>query len=362
MIAAIPGRSIWSRSMGMRENKRGLLESLGDLPVHSRLLIYGTFLCFSIFAVYCNYVFVYTASVTEEWVGEYRSLAIRDHHAILDGTMPPPYRWRLLGNHLINALEHFIPVSPIFIDQALRVAFLFGSCFYLFRFSSLYTSPIAAFCVVQMYIFLVVVGESYGYFIYNLNDIIFFFALHYCVLNLRLQHLYRAIGCIFVATFAREATLVMVFLMGFLCYSKKNLWLPLSLGLFAFLIPYGLVRWLYPAPLSSLAFWWQLFNNVPFLQGDMGKSILAIQFNIKVFLFMNAFWILAVKYLLRREDAFMASLSYAMVLYVLIIYWVGFIRELRLFVPLAVLVLPAGMSELERMFSKHGSRFTNSEG
>lgn len=321
---------------------------------NTRLLVYGAFLSFSILAVYCNYVFVHTASVTEEWVGEYQSLAIQNHRAILDGTMPPPYGWRVLGDYLIWVVEQLTSIDPIIADQALRVLFLFVSCIYLFRFSLFYTSKIAAFCLVHIYLFLVVIGESYGYFIYNINDMIFLCALHYCVYTLKVVHCYRVVGCVFLATFARESTLLVVFLVGFLFWKDRKLLLPFMLSFFAFLIPFVFLRWKYPAPLSDLAFWWQLLNNVPFIQGDMARSIKAIQFNVKVFLFMNIFWVLSIRYLCSKSDTFVKCLLYAMISYVAIIYWVGFIRELRLFVPLAVLILPTAMAELEQMLPGKG--------
>jgi hypothetical protein len=90
-----------------------------------------------------------------------------------------------------------------------------------------------------------------------------------------------------------------------------------------------------------------LFANVPFLQSSLYEFKLTIKNNLKVALFFNAFWALAALRVIRRADPFLTDLALTGVVYLMLAYPVIYIRELRHFLPLAIIVLPLAVAEIE---------------
>jgi hypothetical protein len=115
----------------------------------------------------------------------------------------------------------------------------------------------------------------------------------------------------------------------------------------AFFVPTVVLRRVYPAPVSDWAWWHMLFVNVPFLQGNLHDLASTLRNNLKVLLFFNVLWVLAVR-ALRASDGFMKDLALTGLVYLLLAYPVIVLRELRHFLPLAIVVLPLAIGELER--------------
>jgi hypothetical protein len=108
------------------------------------------------------------------------------------------------------------------------------------------------------------------------------------------------------------------------------------------------LRSIYPAPFIKWAWWDMAFANVPFLQRSMYEFRLTIKNNLKVALFYNVFWILAARRVLTIADPFMKRLAATGVVYLLLAYPVIYIRELRHFLPLAIIVLPLAVNAIEQ--------------
>ena len=91
----------------------------------------------------------------------------------------------------------------------------------------------------------------------------------------------------------------------------------------------------------------QVLNLHTYLECLVKKSTLRKN-NAKVFLIYGVFWAVAARSIARRSDPFLRDLGIMAVFYLLIAYPVIYIRELRHFLPLAIVVLPAALAELER--------------
>jgi isoprenylcysteine carboxyl methyltransferase (ICMT) family protein YpbQ len=99
-----------------------------------------------------------------------------------------------------------------------------------------------------------------------------------------------------------------------------------------------------------------LFANVPLLQSNLHDLATTLKNNLKVLLFFNVLWLLAARVAIRASDTFTKDLALTGVVYLLLAYPVIVIRELRHFLPLAIIVLPLAMTALEREPSTHPSR------
>jgi hypothetical protein len=116
----------------------------------------------------------------------------------------------------------------------------------------------------------------------------------------------------------------------------------------AFAVPTVVLRWIYPAPIGQWAWWEMLFANVPFVQSSLPALLTTLKDNAKVALFYNVLWIVAARVLVRTSDTFARDLGITAVLYLVLAYPVIHLRELRHFLPLAILIVPVAIGELER--------------
>jgi hypothetical protein len=69
---------------------------------------------------------------------------------------------------------------------------------------------------------------------------------------------------------------------------------------------------------------------------------------VKVALFYNVFWIIAARQVFALAEPFMKDLAATGLVYLILAYPVIYLRELRHFLPLAIIVLPMAISAFER--------------
>jgi len=87
----------------------------------------------------------------------------------------------------------------------------------------------------------------------------------------------------------------------------------------------------------------------------MYEFSLTIKNNIKVALFYNVFWIWAARRVWTIDDRFAKHLGATGVVYLMLAYPVIYIRELRHFLPLAIVVLPLAVNAIEQRSAVSGS-------
>ena len=308
------------------------------------LLIAG----FSLLAVYCTSMSLYTMDVATGSVAATESLKL--YREALAGTRDFPYQWRLLGVYLVYAGERLTGLDPHAIDLALKVVLLCISSCTLFLFSRFYVSEMGALCAVAFYQLLTVAGFSDQYTIYFTNDYLMIAAWFGAVYFVRAGRYLEAAALAFAGAWAKETLLLVPILIGFRWLRDRRGvgMVPVILAAAAFLIPTVALRRMYRAPVSDWAWWHMLFVNVPFLQGNAHDLAITLKNNLKVFLFFNVLWVLAAR-VVRRVDPFLQDLALTGVVYLVLAYPVIVLRELRHFLPLAIVILPLAMAELEQL-------------
>lgn len=309
-------------------------------------LIAGLLAGFSTLAVYVTYGSIRVMDTGTRTV--YADESLEHYRQALNGERAFPYQWRLLGVHLVRTGERLSGADPHTVDVVAKTVLLWGTSALLLVFARLYASPIGAVCAVSMYFVLTMAGFTDGYSIYYTNDYVMLAAWFAAVLLLQQRRYAAAALVTFVGAWAKETMMLVPILVGLEWLRgrapfKAVIWIGV-----AFVIPSAVVRWIYPAPLERWAWWDMAYANVPFLQETTEELLLTIKNNVKVFLFFNVLWILAVLGVRRSRDRFMTSLALTSVIYVMLAYPVIYIRELRHFLPLAILILPLAVRELER--------------
>jgi len=302
---------------------------------------------FCVLAVYATAWSLHTIDVDSGTVAAH--VSVREYRDLLAGVRGFPYQWRVLGNYLVYAGELLTGVGPHPVDIVVKTVLLWISTTMLFLFSRWYTSEAGAFAVVGFYLLLTVVGfTDEQYRIYFTNDFVMLACWFGAVYAIRVERFGVAIALTFVGSWAKETMLLVPVLLGIQSLNDRRARVPCILAALAFVVPTAFLRTVYPAPLAKWAWWDMVFANVPFLQRSMYEFRLTIKNNLKVALFYNVLWVLAARRVLTIEDRFMKHLAATGIVYLLLAYPVIYIRELRHFLPLAIVVLPMAVSAIEQ--------------
>ena len=305
---------------------------------------------FSILAVYCTSLSLHTIDIDSGTVAV--NLSMSEYRDMLAGVAGFPYQWRMLGSYIVFAGERLTGLPPHQIDLVVKTVFLFASSTVLFLFSRRYTSEAGAYCVIGFYLVLTVagfIGEQYR--IYFTNDYVMIACWFGAVYAIREERYLAAAALTFVGAWAKETMLLVPVLLAIESIGSRRARLAFVLSAIAFVIPTAVLRTVYPAPLAKWAWWDMVYANVPFLQRSLYELRLTIKNNVKVALFYNVFWILAARRAVSIPDRFARHLALTAVVYLVLAYPVIYIRELRHFLPLAIVVLPLAINAIEQ---RHG--------
>jgi len=302
---------------------------------------------FSLLAVYVTSMSLHTIDI-ETGVAA-AEISQREYHDVLTGVRGYPYQWRLLGTYMVYAGERATGLPPHTVDQALKTALLFVSATTLFLFSQWYTSQAGAFAVVGIYLVLTIVGfTDEQYRIYFTNDYAMMACWFGAVWCVRAERYTAAAALTFVGAWAKETMLLVPVLVAFQALQSNRARIGFVLTAAAFVIPTAVLRTIYQAPLAKWAWWDMMYANIPFLQSSLHEFTLTIKNNVKVALFYNVFWLVAARRVFTLGERFAAHLAATSVVYLLMAYPVIYIRELRHFLPLAIIVLPLAINALEQ--------------
>ena len=302
---------------------------------------------FCIITVYCTSWSLHTIDASSGSIAS--NLSLSEYRDMLAGVAGFPYQWRLLGSYLVYGGERLTGFTPHQVDLVVKTLLLFASTTVLFLFSRWYTSESGAYAVIGFYLLLTVagfIGEQYR--IYFTNDYVMVACWFGAVYLIRAEHYLAAAALTFVGSWAKETMMLVPILLAFESLRSRRARVALIVAVVAFAIPTAVLRSVYPAPFTKWAWWDMVFANVPFLQRSMYEFSLTIKNNIKVALFYNAFWILAARRALRIADPFARHLAATGVVYLILAYPVIYIRELRHFLPLAIIVLPMAINAIEQ--------------
>jgi hypothetical protein len=309
--------------------------------------ILATIAGFAVVTIYCTYLSVYMIVVQRSY--DVARESVQEYHRALGGTVEFPYQWRLLGTYLVRAGERLTGADPNAVAVVLEALLLFVSSTTLFVYSRRQASEVGSLCVVACYQLAVAIGFSDPFRIYFINDYVMiacWFAAAYFVADGR--YLPAAL-LTFAGAWAKETMLLVPLLVVLRRLHGHARNRDVALALAAFLVPTVILRMLYPAPLGKWAWWTAIFFNVPLFQLSWRMFAFAVKSSLMAAVVYNALWIVAVRALLKAaKGGFVRDLASTGAAYLALIFPVVLIREVRHFLPLAIVVLPAAIGELER--------------
>ena len=313
-----------------------------------RALLLTGVLSFSVLTVYTQYVFLHTTDqVTNR---PFRDASLEQYHEILDGRRPFPFQWRVAGPWLVRAGEWISGRDPHHVDVVIKVTALMISALLLMQFTALWTSPLGTITAGALYFALTAAAySSEGYSIYYTNDFLMVLGWYAAVcLAARRRFGWLAV-VIFATAWAKETIVLAPILMTLAWWRGWTTWRAWALCAAAFLVPTVFLRVHYPAPLASWAWWGNVTLNIPFLRLHPPILVGALRDNVKLFIFFNVLWILAYRTARRTSERFLRDLAIVGAVYLAMTYVVVYIRELRHFLPLAIIVIPLAVMALEEI-------------
>jgi hypothetical protein len=231
-----------------------------------------------------------------------------------------------------------------------KVAALAASTLLLIAFTAMLTTPLASITAGAIYFVLTAAAySSEGYSIYYTNDFIMVMGW-YAAVYLAARGRYGWVAAVtFLTAWAKETIVLAPLLMGLAWWQGRASARDWLLCTIAFLIPTVILRVHYPAPFQYWAWWGNVTLNVPFLRPGRSFVVQAVRSNLKVLLLFNVLWVLAYRAFARASEHFVRDLVYVSLVYMAAMYVVVYIRELRHFLPLGIMIVPLAVVELERM-------------
>jgi hypothetical protein len=234
---------------------------------------------------------------------------------------------------------------PHAIDVSVRVVALSASALALGLFAERISGGTVAVSTVGLY-FAATAGAyaSQPYSIYYTSDFLMIAAWFWTVWALATDRLGAAVLATFVGAWAKETLLLAPILVGFHWVRRRDNFPRVVAVALAFIVPTAALRLLFPAPITEWAWWDAARNNIPFV--DASRVGWTLRYNFKVLAFYNVGWWFAPIAAWRSRSPFVRDLAATLTVYLLLAYIVVYIRELRHFLPLAILVLPLTLREV----------------
>ena len=313
-----------------------------------RVLIVAGVLCASGLTVYTQYVFLHTVDqVTNR---SFREQSLEQYEQTLDGTRAFPYRWRQAGPRIVKFGENLTGLDPHLIDAVVKTAALAFSALFLMRYAALWLSPIGTLAVAALYFMMTAAAySSEGYSIYYTNDFLMVAGWNVAITLIALDLWNIAALVVFFTAWAKETVVLIPLLALFAWRRGKATRAQLILVGAAFIVPTAILRAIYPAPLTEWAWWHNIMLNVPFLVPERDRIITAIRDNLKLLVFFNVWGWLAIRAIRRTREPLWRELGVMGLIYLALMYVVVYLRELRHFLPLLIIMLPPAVSEIERL-------------
>jgi hypothetical protein len=269
--------------------------------------------------------------------------------AALDGvvhhTVDGPHVYRVLVYYLEWALARGTGIPPLMIDFFLKSLLLLGIQWVFFSYLARFFSVPEAILgtVLLMLVQAASFGAVPGQWPSETMDLLNVFVFTLCVSLINAERFIPLLLLLFAGTLNRETTWLLLPIIAFRRFPERPDFSTLITATFAVAIPYFGVRLLVDTPEPS---WWTmkaLPENVGFLLEEYRWD--AIVANVRLLVFLGPFLALSACRF-REHPSFLLLTGSVIAPYILVHYLVGKIIEIRLWIPLLVILIPLALSGL----------------
>ncbi|KAA1244142.1 hypothetical protein [Aquimarina sp. RZ0] len=270
------------------------------------------------------------------------------YDGILDQSIEAPYSYRFLIVNLIDLIATITSFTPINLAFILNILFIYFTLHWFTIYSRQFVSPFIAFLTALILSFYIAIIQTQviGIIIIETQDILnVLFMIGLLVLAKREQWLF--FGCILALSILnRETPLILLLPFSFLLFKNKK-YLPLiwinAMGVLTYLS----IRFLMDVPQGSYPDFSNLKTNFPGFHLDfIGR---ALEYNLHLLVLLLPILYLSLKKIMEKSIQIKAIVL-TIIPFMIIHYIMGSIIELRLFLPLIVLLLPIAILNLKKEF------------
>jgi hypothetical protein len=272
------------------------------------------------------------------------------YQGVLNNTMEAPYPYRFLVPHIIDFIAAISSCPAIDIAFGLNIICLFFVLLLFSKYAQLYLSSFHAFLTTLILAFFIAIIQSQimGIIIIESQDIVnglFFIAL----LLLAHKGNWWWFGIILgLGITNRETPLILLLPFSYILYRQRKikplLWINLT-GIATY-IAIRLLMVVKPGNYPDFA---NLKTNFPGL--DFAFAAKALEHNLHLFCLLLPV-IVAAFLNVKNQDYYTKALILTAIPFIFIHYIMGTIIELRLFLPLMILLLPIAVKNLKIAFEK----------
>lgn len=262
--------------------------------------------------------------------------------------LPGPHAYRVLVPYAVAGIGAATGVAALTVDFLLKVLVIFALQTVFFRHLGAFFDPLTSLCGVALLDVYVAAGLSYpvGPTVIETGDL-----FNVLVFAVALNALLRGwdwvlFAALFVGSLNRETTWLLLPAV----YLADAPWgRRLRNSLLATLmvaLPYLAVRLMVQSPSPD---WWLMRDvgaNIPFIAGE--QTLSAVVANLRFAVIFGPLFVLAF-HRFREKQAFHRLAAAIVPLYILVHYLFGKIIEVRLWVPLLVVLIPPALDTLRQM-------------
>lgn len=277
-------------------------------------------------------------------------------NGVVQGTLPAPYIYRLMAPFTVHYLHQILPfVEPLWIDITLKFLLLLAIQKLAFEY------------------FQIFVGRNYAFGGVIWLNLLLVFSLNH-VIGVSLIETMDLFNLLFIliglTLLFRQRYVVLLLLLPLTMLNRETPWILLPLMVLVDWHQARVIRWRWVATLITLAVpylalrmllpaaggAWMTFKvipfNIPFLY--LQHTPEALLSNLKLLLLVGPLGFLAWCDK-NNHPPFLKAAGWVGILFIVVHYGVGIIREWRLWMPLFVLWLPLALRSLEARFRASGS-------
>ena len=264
--------------------------------------------------------------------------------------LPGPHAYRILVPYAVAATSRVTSISPMTVDFVFKLLVLIAAQGLFFRYLVRFFPPLTA--LVGVLLLDVYCGAALSYpvgpSVIETSDI-----LNVAVFCLALKAIYDKrpallMITLLVGTLNRETTWLILPVAALADWKPWKRWRIAVLGTIMVAVPYFGSRWIIQSPSPD---WWltrDIGGNIPFLTGALTMTALLANARLAIMLGPLA---LPALYRFREHHRYLLLTAIIIPPFVIIHYLVGRIIEMRLWLPLLIILIPLAIEGLQRMIA-----------
>lgn len=264
--------------------------------------------------------------------------------------LPGPHAYRILAPAAVQGAALLTGLPPLAADFVLKFLVILALQAVFYRYLGAFFDPLTSLCGVALLDLYVAAGLSYpvGPSVIETGDLFNVLVFAVALKALHDERTWLLLAALFVGTLNRETTWLILPAV-YLAEAPRGRRVRISiLATLMVAVPYLAVRLMVQSPSPD---WWLMRDigaNIPFIAGEQTLSALAA--NLRFAVIFGPLFVLAF-HRFREKQAFHRLATAIVPLYILVHYLFGKIIEVRLWVPLLVVLIPPALETLGQVLA-----------